>query len=90
MSTPRPNPFRINGTSAQKQPTDREKLLHALEQARIDIDTARRNFDFAGEPDLIEACAYEIKASEARYRHILNRIRGILDEFDPVEFDEEL
>lgn len=88
MTTPRPNPFRINGTAAQKQPTNREKLLIALEQARIDIETARCNFDFAGEPDLIEACAYEIKANEARYRHILNRIRGLMDEYDATEFED--
>ena len=55
------------------------KLLHLkaeLLAAQGDLSQAYRRFDQAVEPDLVEACIFEINAMNARYTHLLRAIKA--------------
>lgn len=48
-------------------------LIRQIKEVERRLDIAYRHFDQETDPDLIDACIYEIEALKARYRH-LNRV----------------
>lgn len=47
----------------------RLEFLNEMEQARLDLEAARNNYNFAKEPALLEYYIYEIKAAETRLNY---------------------
>ena len=64
---------------SKKRPDPREtehrELLGELHAAKAELERARRTFDYATEPELVEASVYELGALEARYSYALRRLR---------------
>lgn len=56
-------------------PTELQVLKEELEAAQKELLHAYARFDFANEPELIDACIYEIKAANARYDYLYRSIR---------------
>jgi hypothetical protein len=53
----------------------RRELLHDLEETLAELRYARNCFENAREPEIIEACVYEIKSAEARYSYLLRKAK---------------
>ena len=49
----------------------RPELLDELEAARVSLADAYGRFNSAVEPDLVDACVYEINAMQSRYGYLL-------------------
>ena len=49
----------------------RSELLGELEAARASLSDAYGRFNSAVEPELVDACVYEINAIQARYGYLL-------------------
>ena len=54
---------------------DGRQLLMQLREAKMALDGARRKFEYVTEPDMVASCIYEMHAEQARYDHLLGKIR---------------
>ena len=54
---------------------ERQNLLSEIEEAISDIRHARNCFEEARDPEMIEACIFEIKSAEARYSFLLRKAK---------------
>ncbi len=54
---------------------ERQALLSDIEDALTDIRHARNCFEEARDPEMIEACIFEIKSAEARYSFLLRKAK---------------
>ena len=54
---------------------ERQALLSDIEEAISDIRYARNCFEEARDPEMIEACIFEIKSAEARYSFLLRKAK---------------
>ena len=54
---------------------DTRELIEALDSAREDMRTARLQFNYALDPELVEASVYEINSAKARYNFLLKQAR---------------
>lgn len=55
--------------------TESERLRRELRAAAQELALAYDRFDQAAEPELVEACIYEIQAVHARYSYFYRAIR---------------
>ena len=53
-----------------------DALKAALEAAREDLFLAYQEFDHAVDPELVEACVYQISAVKARCNYLIRRIKA--------------
>lgn len=58
---------------------EKKQLLSDIEEALADLRYARGCFEEARDPEMIEACVYEIKSAEARYSYLLRKAKLIAD-----------
>lgn len=58
---------------------EKKQLLSDIEEALADLRYARSCFEEARDPEMIEACVYEIKSAEARYSYLLRKAKLIAD-----------
>ncbi|MBR3848801.1 MAG: DUF2508 family protein [Oscillospiraceae bacterium] len=54
---------------------ERQALLSDIEAALTDIRHARNCFEEARDPEMIEACIFEIKSAEARYSFLIRKAK---------------
>ena len=54
-------------------------LREALAGAQQELNRAYCRFDQAVEPELVEACCYEISAGKARCSYLLRRIKSLTE-----------
>ena len=61
----------------QKEAVSEEKkqLLSDIEEALSDLRYARNCFSAATDPEIIEACIYEIKSAESRYNFLIRKAK---------------
>ncbi len=59
----------------KEQEQEKQELLESLRQTREELRWARNAFNNAVEPELVEACVYEINALQARYAYFLRQAR---------------
>jgi hypothetical protein len=52
-----------------------KKLLAEIESVTQSIDMVSARFDYQSDPDLVEACIYEMQALAARYRYLTREAR---------------
>ena len=53
------------------------KLLKEIEAVKNSLDTVSERFEYQSDPDLVEACIYEMKALTARYRYLTKEARRL-------------
>lgn len=51
------------------------ELLRELEEMRAELGAAYTRFDAATEPELVDACVYEINAAQSRYNYLIRAIK---------------
>lgn len=54
---------------------EKKRLLSDIEDALSDLRQAKNCFEDARDPEMIEACVYEIKSAEARYNFLLKKAK---------------
>ncbi len=52
-----------------------QELFNELSDMRGTLEDAYMRFNLASEPELVEACVYEINAAQARYNYLLRVIK---------------
>ena len=57
--------------------SERERLLLALRETRLELGRAYSGFNYAQDSDLISAYIFEIKAMQARYSYLLKQIKAL-------------
>ncbi|MDR3551530.1 MAG: DUF2508 family protein [Clostridia bacterium] len=50
-------------------------MFGELEAVRQSLETVSSRFDCASDPDIVEACIYEMQALSSRYRYLLREAR---------------
>ncbi len=55
----------------------RRELLADIEETLSDLRHARSCFENARDPEVIEACVYEIKSAETRYSFLLRKAKRL-------------
>ncbi len=58
---------------------EKKQLLAEIEKALADLRYARSCFADARDPEMIEACIYEIKSAEARYSFLLRKAKRLTE-----------
>ena len=63
--------------TAKKPDTSAEhsELCAAIEHILCEMSAARLNFQEARDPDLVDACVFEMNALQSRYAYLLRRAR---------------
>ena len=66
----------LNFVTTRKQEDKGDKqLITEIESVKQSIEMAASRFDFQSDPDLVEACIYEMQALAARYRYLRREAR---------------
>lgn len=52
-----------------------QELFDELSDMRTTLEDAYMRFNVTTEPELIDACVYEINAAQSRYNHLLRLIK---------------
>jgi hypothetical protein len=61
-----------------KENFDVEKnLLCEIEAVKESLETVSAHFEFQSDPDLVEACIYEMKSLSARYRYLIREAKKL-------------
>ncbi len=59
--------------------SEKKQLLAEIEKSLADLRYARSCFADARDPEMIEACIYEIKSAEARYSFLLRKAKRLTE-----------
>ncbi|HEX3027261.1 MAG TPA: DUF2508 family protein [Clostridia bacterium] len=54
-----------------------QQLICELEAVKQNLDTVSERFEYQSDPDLVEACIYEMQALTARYRYLTREARRL-------------
>ena len=65
---------KINRRDASRN-DELQELFRELRDARSALETAYNRFNLTVEPELVDACVYEINAVQSRYGYLLRRIK---------------
>lgn len=72
----------------EKNDNDKKiELLNSVIKAKIDLENANKNFEFA-EEDLIDYYTYQIKATQSKLNYLLKKVKKeglILDMINEIE-----
>lgn len=66
--------------SSHTTATTDSSLYDDLTLAKKDIDTILFHLSYQTEPDLIDACSYQLKSAYMRYKYYLQQIQKTTDE----------
>lgn len=68
-------PFALFKREETETERSQREVLLGLQEAADDLAAARARFNHATQPELVEACVYEINAQQARYAYYLRLAR---------------
>lgn len=54
-----------------------QQLIDELEAVKQSLDAVSERFEYQSDPDLVEACIYEMQALSARYRYLAKEARRL-------------
>ena len=63
-------------SKAEPEPTLRSQLQQQLNETRRELALSYAQFNFASEPELVEACVYQISAIQARCNYLIRAIKA--------------
>ena len=65
--------------AAKQREEERRQLMEGMRQTRSQLNYAYAQFNVYSDPDLVDACVYEINALQSRYSYFVRQIK-LLDE----------
>jgi hypothetical protein len=69
--------LRRNVKTQSTQGNSEKQLLVEIEAVQQSLDMVSARFNFQDDPDLVEACIYEMQALTARYRYLTREARRL-------------
>lgn len=61
----------------QKKEEERRQLVEGMKQTRDQLNYAYAQFNIYSDPDLIDACVYEINALQSRYSYCVRQVKQL-------------
>ena len=61
----------------QKKEEERRQLVEGMKQTRDQLNYAYAQFNIYSDPDLIDACVYEINALQSRYSYFVRQVKQL-------------
>ena len=61
--------------AAQTREEERRQLLEGMRATRVQLNHAYAQFNFYSDPDLVDACVYEINALQSRYSYYVRQVK---------------
>ena len=59
----------------QAREEERRQLLEGMRATRSQLNHAYAQFNFYSDPDLVDACVYEINALQSRYSYYVRQVK---------------
>ena len=64
-------------TAGQIREEERRQLLEGMRATRAQLNHAYAQFNLYSDPDLVDACVYEIKALQSRYSYYVRQVKRL-------------
>ena len=68
--------FSSKKAAAQKE-EERRQLMEGMKQTRDQLNYAYAQFNLYSDPDLVDACVYEINALQSRYSYFVRQVKQL-------------
>ena len=56
---------------------ERRQLLEGMRATRVQLNHAYAQFNLYSDPDLVDACVYEINALQSRYSYFVRQVKQL-------------
>ena len=56
---------------------ERRSLMEGVAQTRVQLNQAYAQFNLHSDPDLVDACVYEINALRSRYSYLVRQVKRL-------------
>ena len=56
---------------------ERRQLLEGMRATRVQLNHAYAQFNLYSDPDLVDACVYEINSLQSRYSYFVRRVKQL-------------
>ncbi len=63
--------------AAQARDEERRQLLEGMQATRVQLNHAYAQFNCYSDPDLVDACVYEINALQSRYSYFVRQVKRL-------------
>lgn len=64
-------------TAARQREEDLRQLMEGMKQTRDQLNYAYAQFNIYSDPDLVDACVYEINALQSRYSYFVRQVKQL-------------
>ena len=62
-------------TTLQAREEERRQLAEEMRATRVQLNHAYAQFNLYSDPDLVDACVYEINALQSRYSYFVRQVK---------------
>lgn len=62
---------------ARQEEEERRQLMEGMKQTRNQLNFAYAQFNAYSDPDLVDACVYEINALQSRYSYFVRQVKQL-------------
>ncbi len=62
---------------ARQEAEDRRQLMEGMQETRDQLNFAYAQFNTYTDPDLVDACVYQINALQSRYSYFVRQIKQL-------------
>ena len=69
--------LRFGRKKTLQQEEDRRQLMEGMKQTRDQLNHAYAQFNIYSDPDLVDACVYEINALQSRYSYYVRQVKQL-------------
>ena len=69
--------FSRRRTANQALEEERRQLLEGMRDTRAQLNHAYAQFNLYSDPDLVDACVYEINALQSRYSYFVRQVKQL-------------
>ena len=61
----------------ERQEEERRQLMEGMRETRSQLNFAYAQFNAYSDPDLVDACVYEINALQSRYSYFVRQVKQL-------------
>ncbi len=61
--------------AAERREEERRQLMEGMRQTRSQLNFAYAQFNAYSDPDLVDACVYEINSLQSRYSYLVRQVK---------------
>lgn len=63
--------------AAERREEERRQLMEGMRQTRSQLNFAYAQFNAYSDPDLVDACVYEINSLQSRYSYYVRQVKAL-------------